>query len=46
MRELLRSEAGRGRAVLVSSHLLSEVSQSVDDIVVISHGKLRASDVE
>jgi ABC-2 type transport system ATP-binding protein len=43
MRELLRSEAGRGRAVLVSSHLLSEVSQSVDDIVVISHGKLRAS---
>jgi ABC-2 type transport system ATP-binding protein len=29
--------------VLVSSHLLSEVSQSVDDIVVISHGELRAS---
>src|SRR3954466_5208764 len=43
MRELLRSEAGRGRAVLVSSHLLSEVSQSVDDVVVISHGELRAS---
>jgi ABC-2 type transport system ATP-binding protein len=43
MRELLRSESGRGRAVLVSSHLLSEVSQSVDDIVVISHGELRAS---
>jgi ABC-2 type transport system ATP-binding protein len=42
MRELLRSEAGRGRAVLVSSHLLSEVSQSVDDIVVISRGELRA----
>ncbi|HEY7267013.1 MAG TPA: ATP-binding cassette domain-containing protein [Solirubrobacterales bacterium] len=42
MRELLRSEAARGRAVLVSSHLLSEVSQSVDDIVVISHGELRA----
>jgi ABC-2 type transport system ATP-binding protein len=43
MRDLLRAEAGRGRAVLVSSHLLSEVSQSVDDIVVISHGELRAS---
>jgi ABC-2 type transport system ATP-binding protein len=43
MRELLRSEAGRGRAVLVSSHLLSEVSQSVDDVIVISHGVLRAS---
>jgi ABC-2 type transport system ATP-binding protein len=43
MRELLRSEAARGRAVLVSSHLLSEVSQTVDDVVVISHGTLRAS---
>lgn len=43
MRELLRHEAGRGRAVLVSSHLLSEVSQSVDDIVVISHGVLRGA---
>jgi ABC-2 type transport system ATP-binding protein len=43
MRELLRSEAARGRAVLVSSHLLSEVSQSVDDIVVIAKGELRAS---
>jgi ABC-2 type transport system ATP-binding protein len=43
MRDLLRSEAARGRAVLVSSHLLSEVSQSVDDIVVIAKGQLRAS---
>src|SRR3954452_19144431 len=43
MRDLLRKEAARGRAVLVSSHLLSEVSQSVDDVVVISHGTLRAS---
>ncbi|MGH2991432.1 MAG: ABC transporter ATP-binding protein [Solirubrobacterales bacterium] len=42
MRDLIRSEAGRGRAVLVSSHLLSEVAQSVDDVVVISHGTLRA----
>ena len=43
MRDLLRSEAGRGRAVLVSSHLLSEVAQSVDDVVVIAGGRLRAS---
>ena len=43
MRDLLRDEAGRGRAVLVSSHLLSEVAQSVDDVVVISHGVLRGS---
>jgi ABC-2 type transport system ATP-binding protein len=43
MRDMLRSQAARGRAVLVSSHLLSEVAQSADDIVVISHGVLRAS---
>jgi ABC-2 type transport system ATP-binding protein len=43
MRDLMRSESARGRAVLVSSHLLSEVSQTVDNIVVISHGELRAS---
>jgi ABC-2 type transport system ATP-binding protein len=28
---------------LVSSHLLSEVAQSVDDVVVISHGVLKAA---
>ncbi|MBA3261769.1 MAG: ATP-binding cassette domain-containing protein, partial [Thermoleophilaceae bacterium] len=43
MRALVRSEAARGRAVLVSSHLLSEVAQSVDDVVVIAHGVLRGS---
>ena len=43
MRGLLRAEAARGRAVLVSSHLLSEVAQSVDDVVVIAHGVLRGS---
>jgi ABC-2 type transport system ATP-binding protein len=43
VRDLLRAEAARGRAVLVSSHLLSEVEQSVDDVVVIAKGVLRAS---
>ena len=43
MRDMLRHEAGRGRTVLISSHLLSEVAQTVDDVVVISHGVLRAS---
>ena len=43
LRDMLRHEAGRGRTVLISSHLLSEVSQTVDDVVVISHGVLRAS---
>jgi ABC-2 type transport system ATP-binding protein len=43
MRDLLRAHAAQGRAVLVSSHLLSEVAQSVDDVVVIARGALRAS---
>jgi ABC-2 type transport system ATP-binding protein len=43
MRDLVRAQAGQGRAVLVSSHLLAEVAQSVDDVVVISRGILRAS---
>ncbi len=43
MRDLLRAEADRGRAVLVSSHLLYEVAQSVDDLVIISRGVLRAN---
>jgi ABC-2 type transport system ATP-binding protein len=41
MRDLLRSQASQGRAVLVSSHLLAEVAQSVDDVVVIANGELR-----
>jgi ABC-2 type transport system ATP-binding protein len=41
VRGLMRDQAARGRAVLVSSHLLAEVAQSVDDVVVISHGELR-----
>ncbi|MBW3652531.1 MAG: ATP-binding cassette domain-containing protein [Actinobacteria bacterium] len=41
MRGMVREQAGRGRAVLVSSHLLAEVAQSVDDVVVISRGEMR-----
>ena len=41
MRDLVREQAARGRAVLVSSHLLAEVAQSVDDVVVISRGEMR-----
>jgi ABC-2 type transport system ATP-binding protein len=43
MRDLVRHEAARGRTVLVSSHLLAEVAQSVDDVVVISNGELRGA---
>jgi ABC-2 type transport system ATP-binding protein len=42
MRDLVRAQAQHGRAVLISSHLLSEVAQSVDDVVVIADGTLRA----
>src|SRR3954447_169802 len=42
IRTLLRDQAARGRAVLVSSHILAEVAQSVDDVVVIADGTLRA----
>ena len=43
MRELLREQAAAGRAVLVSSHVLAEVAQSVDDVVVVADGELRAA---
>jgi ABC-2 type transport system ATP-binding protein len=42
LRGLLRRQAAGGRAVLVSSHVLAEVAQSVDDVVVIAGGELRA----
>jgi ABC-2 type transport system ATP-binding protein len=42
LRDLMRAEARRGRTVLVSSHLLAEVVQTVDDVVVIADGALRA----
>jgi ABC-2 type transport system ATP-binding protein len=42
MRDLLRQLAREGRTVLVSSHLLAEAAQTVDDVVVISRGRLAA----
>ncbi|MFI6696003.1 ABC transporter ATP-binding protein [Streptomyces sp. NPDC050433] len=42
MRELLRNFAAEGRTVLVSSHLIAEVEQIADDLVIISQGKLVA----
>jgi ABC-2 type transport system ATP-binding protein len=42
LRAFIRAFAGRGGTVLVSSHLLAEVAQTVDDIVVIAHGRLVA----
>ncbi|MCM3883392.1 ATP-binding cassette domain-containing protein [Frankia sp. R82] len=42
LRELLRSLADEGRTVLLSSHLLAEVAQTADDIVILQ-GTLRYS---
>jgi ABC-2 type transport system ATP-binding protein len=40
LRQFLRAMAGDGRTVLVSSHVLSEVEQTVDNVVIISKGSL------
>ena len=40
IRGFLRDMAAEGRTILVSSHLLSEVQQSVDDVVIIARGEL------
>ena len=40
LRGFLRALAAEGRTVLVSSHVLSEVQQTVDEVVVIAHGQL------
>jgi ABC-2 type transport system ATP-binding protein len=42
MRDLLRQFAAEGRTVLISSHHLGEVAHTVDDVLVISSGRLVA----
>ena len=42
LRDFLRSLAAEGRTILVSSHVLAEVAQTVDEVVVIHKGRLRA----
>ena len=43
LRGLLRELAAQGRAVVISSHVLSEVEQTADAIVIIHEGRLRYS---
>ncbi|MGZ4412548.1 MAG: ABC transporter ATP-binding protein [Gaiellaceae bacterium] len=43
LRTFLRTLAAEGRTVLVSSHLLAEVAQTVDQVVIIDRGRLLAS---
>jgi ABC-2 type transport system ATP-binding protein len=43
LRGFLRQFAEQGRTVLVASHILAEVAQTVDQIVIINRGRLLAS---
>ena len=42
LRDFLRAFAGEGHTVLISSHVLAEVAQTVDQVVIIDHGRLVA----
>ena len=42
LRGLLRELAAQGRTVFVSSHLLTEVAQTVDEVIVLARGRLMA----
>src|SRR5688572_12664433 len=39
LRDFLRGLAAEGRAILISSHVLAEVAQTADDVVVINKGR-------
>jgi ABC-2 type transport system ATP-binding protein len=43
LRELVRSLAKLGKAVLISSHILTELSELCDEVVILERGKLRAA---
>jgi ABC-2 type transport system ATP-binding protein len=40
LRDFLRALASEGRTVLISSHVLAEVAQTVDQVLIISRGRL------
>jgi ABC-2 type transport system ATP-binding protein len=42
LRQLLRAFADGGRTVLVSSHVLAEVAQTVDHVVILDRGRMVA----
>jgi ABC-2 type transport system ATP-binding protein len=41
LRGLLRALAGHGRTIVVASHVLSEVAQTADQVVIVNAGELR-----
>jgi len=40
LRDFLRDFASGGRTVLISSHVLAEIAQTVDQVLIINHGRL------
>ena len=40
LRDLLRARADAGHTVFLSSHLLAEVEQLADDVIILDHGRL------
>ncbi|MGD0453527.1 MAG: ABC transporter ATP-binding protein [Solirubrobacteraceae bacterium] len=40
LRDFLRAFAAQGRTVLISSHVLAEVAQTVDQVLIINRGRL------
>ena len=40
LRDLLRSLAAEGRTILILSHVLAEVAQTVDEVVILHRGRL------
>jgi ABC-2 type transport system ATP-binding protein len=40
LRDFLHGLASEGRTVLISSHVLAEVAQTVDQVLIINHGRL------
>jgi ABC-2 type transport system ATP-binding protein len=40
LRDLLRGMAADGAAVLISSHILAEVAQTADEVVILNQGRL------
>lgn len=43
LREFLRNLANQGKTILVSSHQLAELQHTVDDVIIVNHGKLIAA---
>lgn len=43
LRAMLRHLAGQGRTIMVASHLLSEMEQTADHVVIVSGGEVRFS---